>query len=148
MQFLIDIALAALYFSVFLLFCAWSWRFWMMYINQKFLASLDWVILEIKLPREITKSPLATETAIAALLQSSGVGTKYARGFEGKLATFSSLEIASIEGVIHFYIRIQKKFKKIYSGNLLCCSSTICNTRTQNIINRALSRSPDCAVTV
>lgn len=44
--------------------------------------------------------------------------------------------------------RIQKKFKKIYSGNLLCCSSTICNTRTQNIINRALSRSPDCAVTV
>lgn len=88
-----------------------------MYINQKFLASLDWVILEIKLPREITKSPLATETAIAALLQSSGVGTKYARGFEGKLATFSSLEIASIEGVIHFYIRIQKKFKPLIESN-------------------------------
>jgi hypothetical protein len=42
--------------------------------------------------------------------------------------------------------RIQKKFKKIYSGYLFYCGSAICNTRTQNIINRALSRSPDCAI--
>ncbi len=117
MQFLIDIALAALYFSIFLLFCAWSWRFWMMYINQKHLASLDWMMLEIKLPREITKSPLATETAITALLQSSGIGTVYARNFEGKLAIYGSLEIASIEGVIHFYVRVQRKFKTLIETN-------------------------------
>lgn len=117
MQFLIDIAFAALYFCIFLLFCAWSWRFWMMYINQKHQASIDWLMLEIKLPREITKSPLATETAIAGLLQGSGIGTVYQRNFEGKMAIFSSLEIASIEGVVHFYIRIQKRFRTLIESN-------------------------------
>lgn len=117
MQFLIDIALAALYFAIFILFCAWSWRFWMMYVNQKHLASLDWIMLEFKLPREITKSPLATEIALAGMLQSSGVSTRYARNFEGKLPYFGSLEIASIEGVIHFYIRVQKRFRVLIESN-------------------------------
>jgi hypothetical protein len=117
MQFLIDIALSVLYFCAFLLICAWSWRFWMMYINQKYLASLDWVMLEIKLPREITKSPLATEIAVASLLQSGGIGTKYNRNYKGALPIYSSLEIASIEGVIHFYIRIQTKLRKLVEAN-------------------------------
>ena len=117
MQFLIDIALATLYFCVFLLVCAWSWRFWMMYINQKYLASLDWIMLEIKLPREITKSPLATEVAITGFLQSAGASTKYARYFEGKLPHYGSLEIASIEGTIHFYIRVQRRFRTLMETN-------------------------------
>jgi hypothetical protein len=117
MQFLIDIGLSLLYFCIFLLFCAWSWRFWKMYVNQKYLASIDWVMLEIKLPREIFKSPMATEIAISAFLQSSGASTKYARNYEGKLAYFGSLEIASIEGVIHFYIRVQRRFRALMESN-------------------------------
>lgn len=88
-----------------------------MYINQKYIASLEWLMLEIKLPREITKSPLATETALAGLLQGSGISTAYARNFEGKMAIYSSLEVASIEGVIHFYIRIQKKYRNLIEAN-------------------------------
>ncbi len=125
MQFLIDIALATVYFCIFLLLCAWSWRFWMMYINQKYLASLDWVMLEIKLPREITKSPLATETAITGFLQTAGASTNYARNFEGKVPHFGSLEIASIEGVIHFYIRVQRRFRALMETNFYAQYPTI-----------------------
>lgn len=89
----------------------------MMYINQKYLASLDWVMLEIKLPREITKSPIATETAITGFLQSAGASTVFARNFEGKVPHYGSLEIASLEGVIHFYIRVQRKFKILMETN-------------------------------
>lgn len=117
MQFLIDVGLALLYFCIFLLICAWSWRFWMMYINQKFLNSLEWVMLEIKLPREIFKSPFATETALASLLQGGGISHKYAKYFKGALPAYSSLEIASLEGVIHFYVRIQKKFRPLVEAN-------------------------------
>jgi hypothetical protein len=117
MQFLIDIGLSILYFCIFLLLCAWTWRFWMMYIQAKSLASLKWVMLEIKLPREILKSPLATEVAIATLLQGGGVSNKIARNFNGGLPIFSSLEIASIEGVIHFYIRIQSKLRSLVEAN-------------------------------
>ena len=96
-----------------------------MYINQKHLASLEWVMLEIKLPREIFKSPLATEVALASLLQGGGIGHKYALYFNGALPAFSSLEIASIEGVIHFYIRIQKKFRPLVEANFYAQYPTI-----------------------
>ncbi len=119
MQFLIDIALSLVYLYLFLLICAWAWRFWMMYVNQKFLHKFneDCILLEIKLPREIMKSPLATEVALTSLLQSGGVGHWYARDFQGNLPAYSSLEIASLEGVLHFYIRIHKKYKTTVESN-------------------------------
>ena len=117
MQFLIDIGLSTLYFCIFLLLCAWSWRFWVMYVQQKAFAKINWVMLEIKLPREINKSPLASEMAIASLLINSGVSTKYDRFFKGNLPIYSSLEIASIEGVIHFYVRIQRRFRPLVESN-------------------------------
>jgi len=33
----------------------------MLYVNTKYQAGLKWVLLEIKLPREINKSPEASE---------------------------------------------------------------------------------------
>ncbi len=117
MQFLIDIGLTFLYVCIFLLLCAWAWRFWMMYINQKHLSSIKWTILEIKLPREINKSPLATEIALASLLQGGGVSNTYFKNYLGSLPIYSSLEIASLEGVIHFYIRIQSRFRSLVEAN-------------------------------
>ncbi len=117
MQFLIDIGLSLIYLASFLLLCAWSWRFWMMYVQQKAMAKIKWLMLEIKLPREITKSPLATEVALASLLQGGGVANSYSRIFRGNLPVYSSLEIASLEGVIHFYIRIQERFRPLVEAN-------------------------------
>lgn len=91
----------------------------MMYVNQKFIDKYnkDCILLEIKLPREIFKSPRATEMALASLLQNGGISSWYAKNFDGALPHYSSLEIASLEGVIHFYIRINKKFKNIVESN-------------------------------
>lgn len=88
-----------------------------MYIQQKHLNSIDWLMLEVKLPREISKSPYAAELAISSLLQSGGLGHKYGKFFKGNMPIYSSLEIASMEGVIHFYIRIQRKFKALVEAN-------------------------------
>lgn len=119
MQFFIDIALSLLYFGAFLILCAWAWRFWKMYVNHKYLTKVngEYIMLEIKLPREILKSPLATELALTSFLQSSGIGNWFYRSFKGQLPMYSSLEIASIEGVIHFYIRTQRKFKGLVESN-------------------------------
>lgn len=117
MQFVIDIGLLLLYFVFFLLLCAWMWRFWMAYVNQKHLNGLDWLMLEVKLPREISKSPYATELALSSLLQTGGLSHRYGKLFKGNMPIFSSLEIASIEGVIHFYIRIQRKFRPLVESN-------------------------------
>jgi hypothetical protein len=120
MQFFIDLALTLIYFGAFLLVCAWSWRFWKLYINQKWLNKYndDAVMLEIKLPRDIYKSPLAMEIALSSLLQGGGISNWHARNFKGGLPTYSSLEIASLEGIIHFYIRLDKKFRPLIESNL------------------------------
>lgn len=119
MQFLIDIALSLIYFCGFLILCAWAWKFWMFYINQKYLnkTNEEYVMLEIKLPREIFKSPYAAEVAISSLLQGGGFGNWYMRYFKGALPMYSSLEIASLEGTIHFYIRTQGKFRALVESN-------------------------------
>ena len=120
MQFFIDLVLFLVYCSAIILILAWTWRFWMLYINQKFIDKFnqDCVMLEIKLPREILKSPMAMEPIIHSLLQGGGVGTWHHRNWQGNLPSVSSLEIASIEGVIHFYIRINKKFKDLVTANV------------------------------
>ncbi len=78
----------------------------------------DTVMLEILLPREIDKSPLAMEMILSNMTQSGGLGSWYARGIAGAMPTTFSLEIASLEGVVHFYIRTHKKFKELLSSNL------------------------------
>lgn len=90
-----------------------------MYINQKYLnkTGQEYIMLEIKLPREIFKSPYATEVALASLLQGGGMSTWYNKHFQGNLPMYSSLEIASLEGVIHFYIRTQGKFRSLVESN-------------------------------
>lgn len=60
-------------------------------------------MLEIKLPREITKSPAAMELFISALW-SPGGATTYSDFLQGRVFPWYSLEIVSIGGSIHFYI--------------------------------------------
>ncbi len=118
MQFLIDVILLLIYAFLTLLVFAWCWRFWILYANQRHQKNIDWMMLEIKLPREIFKSPLAMETALTALTHVSGVPVWWKRNILGNLPIFSSLEIASIEGTIHFYFRVQRRFRNLVESNL------------------------------
>ena len=118
MQIVLDIFLFIVYLSLFLLMLAWLWKFWSMYVSQKFMSGMNFVLLEIKLPREIFKSPEAMEIAANAFLQSGGVAQWYKRNWLGNVVTFFSLEIASIEGDVRFYIRCEKKFKDLVTNNM------------------------------
>ena len=60
------------------------------------LASMEWVLLEIKISKEITKTPQAMEIVLALLSQDD---------------TWFSLEMISIEGKVHFLVRCERKFK-------------------------------------
>ena len=67
-QFIIDILLFLVYTFALLLLITWFLRFWKMYVNQKYLNNLKWIMLEIKLPREINKNPVAMEIALNSFL--------------------------------------------------------------------------------
>ncbi len=119
-QLVIDIILFLVYSFGFILVMVYVFRFWMLYVNQKFLNKMnqDTIMLEILLPREIFKSPMAFELVATAFTQGGGVGNAFNRIWQGALPVQFSLEIASLEGVVHFYIRTHKKFKPLIESNI------------------------------
>lgn len=87
------------------------WRVWVWYIQSLFLSGRKPVLLEVKMPREITKSPRAMEQVFTAFSLSSGETTFLHRGWKGQVRPFFSFEIASFGGQIHFYIWCWSNYK-------------------------------------
>lgn len=93
------------------------WILWVYYVRSKFVSKIDWVLLEIKLPREIYKTPKAMEVVFNALHNTSDGGffKKYWKGF---VRVWFSLEIASINGDIHFFINTQRFFRNLVESQV------------------------------
>ncbi|MBU1159972.1 hypothetical protein KKD04_02205 [Patescibacteria group bacterium] len=90
---------------------------WASYVRYRFITSLDRITLEIKLPREITKTPRAMEVFINSLhiTKDGNMLEKYWQGF---LRAWFSLEIAGINGEVHFFIYTQKFFRNLIEAQL------------------------------
>ncbi len=86
---------------------------WVYYVRSKFIAGQEHSLIEVKLPKEILKSPLAMEIVLNALYQTSGETTWINRYIEGKVRPWFSLEMVSIEGSVKFFIWTRKFFKKL-----------------------------------
>jgi len=83
---------------------------WREYLLQSFLAGVKWVTLEIRLPREIMKSPAAMEVVLNAFNQ-PGAGNKYNQKFKGFVRLWSSLELVCIGGKLRFLVHIPANFR-------------------------------------
>lgn len=88
-----------------------AWKLWMRYIRFAFWFKQKKTMLEIRVPREITKSPRAMEQVLSGLAIGSREGTFINRNWEGKQRPIFSLEIASDGGQITFYIWTEKFWK-------------------------------------
>ncbi len=104
-------------FVVLVLLVTVAWHLWMHYINQKYLDSIDWVVLEVVPPKDVFKSPLAMEIVLSSLYGGSA-NNWFLKHWKGELSQVYSLEIASIEGSIHFYVRFAKKFRKGFESQV------------------------------
>ncbi|MFA6494520.1 MAG: hypothetical protein WCT49_05710 [Candidatus Paceibacterota bacterium] len=93
------------------------WELWMRYVQMQYLSDIKWVLIGIRLPKNIMKTPLSMELVISALHQPSQ-GTWLDRIWKGRLKSSFSLEIASLGGDIHFYIRTPEFFKNYIEAQL------------------------------
>jgi len=94
-----------------------AWFVWRHYLLLKFLSKRDWILLEVRFPKEIIKSPEAMEVVLGALHQSYA-GTWWNQLWEGTVRTWSSLELVSVGGKVHFYIRTERLFKDILEAKI------------------------------
>jgi hypothetical protein len=106
-----------LYLPVFLFFI---WFVSFENLNRlRYLTSLEWVILEIKIPRDINKSPKAMEQIFAALYGIYFGPVKWKeKFFKGKVPDWFVFEIAGTGGEIHFYVRTPKKFRNLVESQI------------------------------
>lgn len=80
---------------------------WMNYIQAIFARELKWVLLEIKTAQGNEKGPQIFENILSGFYASEGgaVDTVFDTYLKGVVESYFSLEIAGLEGQVHFYIR-------------------------------------------
>ena len=98
-------------------FGAMLWWMWLRYIRGKWRSDINWVLLEIKLPKDIKRTPLAMEVVLSALYQTH-TGEWHEHLFQGRAMDSFSLEIVSIEGSVHFFIRTRDIFKNFVESQI------------------------------
>lgn len=81
-----------------------AWKVWIWYAHSSYLFKRDPLLLEVKFPRDLVRSPRAMENALSKLWTDSGETTFLNRVWQGQVRPIFSLEIASFGGEIHFYI--------------------------------------------
>lgn len=107
---------AFIWLPLFLFFTLWD--LWLTYRRAQFFASQTHILLEVKLPKEISKSPLAMELFLNGLYQTGGEGTWVDVYWYGKTRPWFSLELVSINGAVHFFIWTRKGFRNLIEANL------------------------------
>lgn len=108
--------LSPIFIPFFLVYICWN--LWLGYKRFDFIVKQERILLEIKIPKEIKKTPLAMELFLNIIHQTGGESTWYARNFEGKGRTWFSLELVSIEGEVRFFIWTEKKFKPLLESQI------------------------------
>jgi len=93
------------------------WHAYRAYTLFEGMSSMEWVTLEVKLPREIMKSPLAMEVVLGAFHQTRDATwwTQITTGFR---RAWFSLELVSIGGEIHFFIRTPSFFRALVESSI------------------------------
>src|SRR3989344_570966 len=101
-----------------LAFIVVMFKAWVYFIRSRYWAGMGNVLLELKIPREIFKSPLAMEVVLNQLHQTADEGNWYWKYWRGQTRSWFSLEIASFGGQIHLYIWARKKYQNGIEAHL------------------------------
>ena len=91
---------------------------WLWWRQERWRKKLKYILLEIKLPEETLKPIKAMETVFSSLWQIYDSPNWKEKWIEGKKLLDYSLEIVSIDGVPHFYIRILASFKNFVESSI------------------------------
>lgn len=91
---------------------------WMGYVIIRNFRKTPTMVLEVKMPVEITQSPVAMETVLNSFYSTGDPATPKDEFINGKINPQFSLEIVSLEGQVHFYIHGPAKWRNIIEAQL------------------------------
>ncbi len=91
---------------------------WLDYVQTKYLNSLKWILLEIKIPKEVAKTPKAMEQVFAGLHGTESEPDFVEKWFKGEVPDWFSLEIIGKGGNVHFLIRTPEDYRNLVEAQI------------------------------
>ncbi len=91
---------------------------WLDFRRGQFVKGIKWRLLEIKVPKDILKTPKAMEQVFAAAHAVYSGIEFWDKYFKGKLQNWMSFELVSIGGSVHFYLRLPTQFRNLMESSI------------------------------
>ena len=91
---------------------------WLRYLKKAAIKALKWTFLEVKVSRNIEKSPKSMEQIFSGL---HGVISKikfFDKYWKGKVQEWFSFEIAGIDGAVYFFVRTPEQFRTLVEAQI------------------------------
>jgi len=96
-----------------------AWDLWLFYIRFKFLKSVQYKLLEIRIPKDIVKTPKSMENIFATFHATKMTIDEFKKKYiEGQIQLWLSLEIVGTGGGIAFYIRTPEQFRNLIEAQI------------------------------
>ena len=95
-----------------------AWRVWLDYVRRAWISKQGYVFLEIRLPKDVAKSPAAMELVLQGIWENANISTPADAFWEGKLREWFSLEIVSIGGQVRLFIWAFPRWRKIIESRI------------------------------
>jgi hypothetical protein len=101
-------------FIIFIVLLSLFESLWLFWRQSIFKSKLEFVFLEMRIPREINTTPQAMEQILRAIYAlRNAPGNFIEKYWDGVVTVWYGLEMVSFGGEIHFYIRVPKKQRNI-----------------------------------
>ncbi len=91
---------------------------WLDYIKKKWARSLQWTMLEIIPPKDLEKGPKPMESIFHGLIGVVVTFTAWENYGMGMFTDRFSFELVSLGGEIHFYVRVQTKYRTMVESHI------------------------------
>lgn len=86
---------------------------WHEYRQERFIMGIKWVLLEIHVPREVIKTPAAMELVLSNAFYHQSKKGFWEEYIIGAPWLWFSLEIVSIDGRVHFFVRTPSRIRSL-----------------------------------
>lgn len=96
----------------------YGWDLWKIYLKSRYSKNLTWMTLEVRVPRDISKTPEAIEQVFAGLQTMFWKFDPWEKYWLGLQHDYLSFEMASLAGETRFYIRLPSFYKNLVESQI------------------------------
>ncbi|MBI5153018.1 MAG: hypothetical protein HZA36_00950 [Parcubacteria group bacterium] len=91
---------------------------WMSYVGMKYFKDIEWVTLEVRIPREILKTPKSMEQIFNGMHAIQAYISRYDKIIKGKFQEWISFELAGTGGGVNFYVHTPVQFRNLVESQI------------------------------